>query len=214
MNSGSAILSKYPLKDAKRIPLPLIDEQSGIEQYFYLRRNILRATTTVNGNNIVLLTTHTSAYSKDNTRLIQLEQIKKEVDKINSNGQKFIIGGDFNTLPPNTIVYENFDDGACNDDPNFATQSFINELDYMNMFIDSYQPAISQNNYEIDNSLYYSFTSDKDGFWNRKLDYIYTNGNFVDNSGLVHQDFSSGSMETMPLSDHAPVTVSYINKHN
>ncbi len=212
MNSGSAILSKYPLKDAKRIPLPLIEEQSGIVQYFYLRRNILRATVTINNKNIVALTTHTSAYSSDGTRLKQLNQIKTEIDNINSAGQKFILGGDFNTIPPNSTVYENFDDDACKDDPDFAAQSFKDQLDYMKMFIDSYEPAITQANYDNDNSLYYSFTSDKKGFWNRKLDYIFTNGDFVDNSGVVIQDINTGGMETMPFSDHAPITVKYILK--
>jgi len=212
MNSGSAILSKYPLKDAKRIPLDLIDEQSGIVQYFYLRRNILRATVTINKKDVVAVTTHTSAYSVDDTRLKQLKQIKTEVDNINSTGQKFILGGDFNSIPPNSKVYEKFDDGACDDDPNFAAQSFKDELDFMSMFINNYEAAISQTNYDANNALYYSFTSDKNGFWNRKLDYLYTNGDFVDNSGLVHQDYASGGMATMPLSDHAPVTVKYILK--
>jgi len=212
MNSGSAILSKYPLKDAKRIPLPLIDEQSNVVQYFYLRRNILRATVTIDGKDIVALTTHTSAYSTDGTRLKQLKQIKAEIDNINSAGQKFILGGDFNTIPPNSVVYENFDDDACKDDPDFAAQSFKDELDYMTIFIDNYEPAITQARYDADNSLYFSFTSDQNGFWNRKLDYMFTNGDFVDGSGLVNQDFSTGGKETMPLSDHAPVTVKYILK--
>jgi endonuclease/exonuclease/phosphatase family metal-dependent hydrolase len=64
--------------------------------------------------------------------------------------------------------------------------------------------------YDADNSLYYSFTSDKNGFWNRKLDYIFSNGNFVANSGMVHQDETTGGMKTMPLSDHAPITVLFV----
>ncbi len=212
MNSGSAILSKYPLKDAKRIPLSLIEEQSGIVQYFYLRRNMLKATAVIGNEELVVMTTHTSAYSSDGTRLKQLKEIKTELDAIAAKGQKFIIGGDFNTLPPNTIVYEKFDDGACDDDPDFATHSAKDELDYMKIFIDDFEPAISQSDYDADNTKYFSFTSDKNGFWNRKLDYIFTNGDFVDHSGLVHQDISSGGAETMPLSAHAPVTVKYILK--
>ena len=210
MNSGSAILSKYPLDNAERIPLPLIEEQSSVVQYFYLRRNILKADCKIGNKTIVLFTTHTSAYSTDGTRLKQLNQIKQEIDNVNSKGKTFILGGDFNTIPPNSVVYEDFDDDACKDDPDFAAQSFKDELDYMKMFIDNYTPAISQARYDADNSLYYSFTSDKNGFWNRKLDYIFTNGIFVDNSGMVHQDESTGGMATMPLSDHAPVSVTFV----
>lgn len=212
MDSGSAILSKYPLKDARRIPLSLIEEQSGIVQYFYLRRNMLEVTATIGDQELVVMTTHTSAYSTDGTRLKQLKEVKAELDKINAENQKFIIGGDFNTLPPNTVVYEKFDDGACDDDPDFATQSSENDLDFMKIFIDNYEPAISQSDYDADNSKYFSFTSDKNGFWNRKLDYLFTNGDFVDQSGLVNQNMASGGAETMPLSDHAPVTVKYILK--
>lgn len=212
MNSGSAILCKYKLTDGERIPLPLIKEQSGIVQYFYLRRNILKAKTTINGKDLWLITTHTSAYSTDGTRLKQLQQIKEEVSKLDSQDYTFILGGDFNTIPPNSHVYENFADSACADDPDFAAQSFKDELDYMKIFFDCYEPAITQDRYDDDNARFYSFTSDKNGFWNRKLDYIFTNGDFIDSTGMVHQDISTGGMETMPLSDHAPLSVSFILK--
>lgn len=208
MNSGSAILSKYKLDDAERIPLPLIGEQSAIVQYFYLRRNILKAKVTVNNKEFIALTTHTSAYSTDDTKLKQLQKIKEQIDSY----PQFVIGGDFNTIPPNSIVYENYDDDACADDPDFAAQSSKNELDIMTMFTKNYTAAIPQDVYDNNNSLYYSFTSKEDGFWNRKLDYIFTNGTFVTNSGLVHQDNSSGGYETLPLSDHAPVSVKYVLK--
>ncbi len=212
MDSGSAILSKYPLSNARRIPLPLIEEQSGIVQYFYLRRNMLRATATIGAQSLEVITTHTSAYSTDGTRLKQLKEIKKEIDGVAAKGKKFVLGGDFNTLPPNTVVFEKFDDGACDDDPDFATHSAKDELDYMNLFLDTYEPAISQADYDADNSPYFSFTSDKNGFWNRKLDYLFTNGDFLDHSGLVHQNSERGGAETMPLSDHAPVSVRLILK--
>ncbi len=211
MNSGSAILCKYKLTNGERIPLPLIEEQSGIVQYFYLRRNILKAKTTIKDKDLYLVTTHTSAYSTDGTRLKQLQQIKEEVSKLDAEGKTFILGGDFNTIPPNSHVYENFEDSACADDPDFAAQSFKDELDYMNIF-DCYEPAITQDRYNNDNALFYSFTSNKNDFWNRKLDYIFTNGDFVDSTGMVHQDISTGGMETMPLSDHAPLSVSFILK--
>jgi endonuclease/exonuclease/phosphatase family metal-dependent hydrolase len=60
--------------------------------------------------------------------------------------------------------------------------------------------------YQADNASYFSHTVDGRGFWNRKLDYIFTNASIVEGSGLVHQDTAHGGMETMPLSDHAPVS--------
>ena len=43
INTGNAILSKYELSDAERIQLRLRTDQDDLIQYFYLRRNILKA---------------------------------------------------------------------------------------------------------------------------------------------------------------------------
>ncbi len=209
VNSGNAILSKYELTDSERIPLSLIESDPAIVQYFYLRRNLLKTNTVVNGKEIVLFGTHTSAYSTDGTKKNQLDEIKAELDKTNSEGKTFIIGGDFNSIPPNTLVFEDFDDDKCGEGSQFESQSFKDELDIMTMFYDSYNPAIKPARYEANNSHFFSFTSDKDGFWNRKLDYIFTNKDFAGSSGTVYLDIDRGGINTMPLSDHAPVSVKY-----
>ncbi len=210
MNSGNAILSKYPLDNAERIALPLIGEQSGLVQYFYLRRNLLMAEITVDNKKINLLGTHTSAYSTDGTKKKQLDIILKKITDINAKGETFILGGDFNNLPLYTQNYCDFDDNACKGG-DFEVQSCDVLAEELNNMEDYYvfEPAITHARYQSNEDLYYSFTSDKDGFWNRKLDYIFTNGDFVDMSGMVRQSISSGGVETMPLSDHAPVSVLY-----
>ena len=43
VDAGNAILSKYKLTDAERIQLRLRTDQDELIQYFYLRRNILKA---------------------------------------------------------------------------------------------------------------------------------------------------------------------------
>jgi len=214
VNSGNAILSKYELTDAERIPLALIEEDPGYVQYFYLRRNILKANIKVANKDFVVYNTHTSAYSNDGTKLKQLKTIKEELDKTNSEGKTFIIGGDFNTIPPNSVVFKLFDDGAeaggCDSTSSYFETGFDGQLDDMKMFFDAYTPAISLAKYgttEASQEKYYSFTSNKDGFWNRKLDYIFTNKDFAGNSGKVHQRGNDDGIPTMPLSDHAPLSV-------
>ena len=212
VNSGNAILSKYELKNAERIPLSLIEEDPGYVQYFYLRRNLLKTDITINGKDIVLFGTHTSAYSNDGTKLKQLKTIKEEVDKTNAAGKTFILGGDFNTIPPNSVVYEHFNDAACDSTSDYYETGFTGQLDDMQMFYDNYTPAINQARYGTTLSSqehFFSFTSNKDGFWNRKLDYIFTNGTFSGNSGHVLQNAGSDNLPTMPLSDHAPLSVSF-----
>ena len=214
MNSGNAILSKYPLTNSERIALPLICEQSGIKKYFYLRRNILTANVTINANKIEVLCTHTSAYSNDGTKTQQIRIIKSKLSSIDAKGNDFIIGGDFNNIPPQTIKYCEFDDAVCPDDSDFKFSPcsvLVNDLPVMEIF-DEYDAAITQEMYLKNQSLYFSYTSNKDGFWNRKLDYIFTNGNFKSGDGMVHQDISTGGMITMPLSDHAPISSTYLLK--
>lgn len=208
VNSGNAILSKYPLTNAERIALPLIAEQSGLVNYFYLRRNILQADIMVNNKTYAVLNTHTEAYSSDDTKKQQLDIIKERVEQIDNEGKKFILGGDFNNLPPNTTNYCNFDDDACPAESPYASlpcNVLLEELSNMLIF-SNYDAAIPQSKYDLNQPIYATFTSDKNGFWNRKLDYIFTNGQFVEDAGMVHQSVSSGGVATMPLSDHAPVS--------
>lgn len=211
VNSGNAILSKYPMDNAERIALPLIAEQSGIVQYFYLRRNIITADLTINNKTVKLMNTHTSAYSSDGTKKEQLEIIKAKAAELDAAGTKFILGGDFNNLPPNTEIYCDFDDNACTEASGYAPlpcDVLQEEQTNMNIYLE-YEAAIPQAKYESNQPKFGTFTSDKNGFWNRKLDYIFTNGDFVDDAGLVHQNTATGGMETMPLSDHAPITTIY-----
>ena len=209
INSGNAILSRYPLENAERIALPLIDEQDGITQYFYLRRNILKAEITdAQGKEIILLNTHTSAFAKDGTKDKQLVQIKSEVDDLDAAGKAFVLGGDFNSLPPMSDEYVVFPDDVCPKDSEFSANDFSAETDIMLPFYD-FQPLIPLDNYAANNADYFTFTADKDGFWNRKLDFMFTNASFRD--GLVHLDVERGGMATMPLSDHAPLSGTVIN---
>lgn len=198
MNSGNAILSKYKLSDAERIALPLIGEQSGLVQYFYLRRNLLKVTVhDAQNKEIVLLGTHTSAFAHDGTKGLQLEKIKTQIDNLKSNGKAFLLGGDFNSLPPQTAQLKDFPDDVCPKDSDFSTNDFSAEGDIMLPFYE-YNPLIALDVYGADNAPYFSFTADKNGFWNRKLDYMFTNA--VLNDGKVHQE------GTMSLSDHAPLS--------
>ncbi len=209
INSGNAILSRYPLNNAERTALPLIEEQSGFVQYFYLRRNILKAEIKdAQGQTITLLNTHTSAFAKDGTKDKQLAEIKSAADELQANGATFILGGDFNSLPPSSDQVDNFSDDVCPKDSEFSANDFSAETAIMLPFYD-YQPLISLEDYAANNADYFSFTANKEGFWNRKLDFMFTNANFKD--GLVHLDEARGGMATMPLSDHAPLSGTVFN---
>lgn len=201
MDSGNAILSKWELYDAKRIALPLIGEQNFVVRYFYLKRNLLHAKLKKSDGVLNLLNTHASAYAKDNTKQQQLEIIKAYADSINANGEPFILAGDFNALPPNTKQTQNFDDSVC-EDADYDADDYSAETNWMNPYYESYESAICLGEYSNDNIKHCTHTTDKNGFWNRKTDYIFTNKSFVSGSGKTIQDW-------MEASDHAPVVVNY-----
>lgn len=204
MNSGNAILSKWKLTDAKRIPLPLIESQNFVVRYFYLKRNLLEVKLEQAGKSIQLLTTHASAYAQDDTKKKQLEIIKSHVDSINNEGKQFILGGDFNSLPPHSIQTNKFDDSVCVDG-DFEADDYSAETDWMNPFYKDYQAAINLEDFKSDNSQHFTHTTDKNGSWNRKLDYLFTNVGFTPNSGkTLHQ--------WMQVSDHAPIIVEFNTK--
>jgi endonuclease/exonuclease/phosphatase family metal-dependent hydrolase len=206
VDSGNAILSKYPLRNGTRIALTRRRDQSAIERYFYLRRNLLTAELAVPGHApIRLVTVHTEAYAKDGTKLAHIERFKTELDTWASAGQLVVGAGDLNTLPPGTAQLSGFDDSACTED--FEADDYTSETTWLEPLYAEYAPETPLLEYQADNAPFFSHTTRGDGFWNRKLDYLFTNGQFAPGSALTHQDGGSGGSETMPLSDHAPISV-------
>ncbi len=210
MNSGNAILSKWPISKAERIALPLMPSQDALTRYFYLHRNFLRTVVDLPGEpDPYVLCIHTEAYSNDGTKQGQIEIFESELHRLDTLGELFLAGGDLNTIPPGSQQVRDFPDSKCTDSM-FQADDFSEEGDFLSEYYARYESAIPLSVYQTDNSKYFSHTTDKDGFWNRTLDYLFTNRTFVPGSGLVHQNELSGGMETMPLSDHAPVTAKWI----
>lgn len=210
VDSGTAILSKYPLVDAERIALPLIGEQDGLTQYFYLKRNMLRARLDIEGkDDVYVINVHTAAYSTDGTKRAQIDLFKAEIDALDAKGMQVLAGGDLNALPPRSEQLSGFVDFVCEEGGEYDADDYSQEVGWLDELYASYTPAVSLDAYEADNTAYFTHTTDQDGFWNRKLDYLFTNGSFVEGSALTHQDVEAGGVATMPLSDHAPLTVTW-----
>jgi endonuclease/exonuclease/phosphatase family metal-dependent hydrolase len=206
VDSGNGILSKYPLSGAVRIALALRTDQSELERYFYLKRNLLRATVNVGETKVVVVGVHAEAYSKDGTKKSHIDRFKAELDRWSEAGELVLGAGDLNTLPPGSFKSHDFPDSVCTNE-DFIADDYRDEATWLESLYESYASEIPLADYQADNASHFSHTTDKDGFWNRKLDYFFTNASIVPGSGLVHQDEAHGGMATMPLSDHAPVTV-------
>ncbi len=206
MNSGIAVLSKRPITESRRITLPERTGESALTNYFYLKRAVLTTRIPLpQREDFFVVTTHLEAYSKDDTKQRQLNRLIEELDRIEALGALMVLGGDFNMIPPGSQQLKDFPDAICEDEE-FIADDFSGEVGWMDPLYEALQPAIPTAVYTADNASYFTHTVDGDGFWNRTLDYLFTNGSWVPGSGLVHQDAVSGGMATMPLSDHAPVT--------
>lgn len=206
VDSGNAVLSRWPISSATRIALPLIAEDGALANYFYLKRNILVARIELPGvADFRAIGVHTEAYSRDGTKKKHVDRFHEELVRADAEGALFVAGGDLNTLPPGSVQTSDFDDSAC--EGRFDGDDFTEEWNWTAPLYLSFDAAIPLTDYVSNNAPYFTFTSDKRGFWNRKLDYLFTNGTFVPGSGLTHQDAASGGLETMSRSDHAPITV-------
>jgi endonuclease/exonuclease/phosphatase family metal-dependent hydrolase len=205
VDSGNVIASKYPIESAERWELPLIEDQSGIERYFYLRRNLLTATVNLPTAEVLVVATHTEAFSQDGTKKKHIDAFKSKLDELAPRGL-VLGGGDLNALPPGTRRLRHFDDSACTED--FEADDFRAETEWLTPLYRDYSPAIALSDYQADNTPYFSHTTDAEGFWNRKLDYLFTNGvlrgGYID-QGPPERGASEDHLPTMPLSDHAPL---------
>ncbi len=206
VDMGNAIFSKFPIEDAQRLSLPQMETQDRLTRYFYLKRNILTARVRIPGREAVhVINTHAEAFSKDGTKKKQIDHFFEELCRIDQGGGLFVAGGDLNALPPGTRQQYQFED-VVSEDEDFQASDYRGESDWLEQFYDSFTPAVSLENYQRDNRPHFTHSTSGATFWNRKLDYLFTNGRFKEGTVLTHQDESSGGMETMPLSDHAPIT--------
>lgn len=219
MDMGNAILSKWPVVEAERIPLALRGDQDALTQYFYLRRNILKAE--INGpfsisDNLWAVNIHATAFSTDDTKKEHLEKFKDVLDELDENGNFFVAGGDLNEVPPGAIKLDYCLEDACTGEV-FHTdadggphlegsyfQYFEDENQWLQPFDEEYLPAVSREVYLAEESPYFTHSAEVDSTdenydWNRKLDYLWTNVQWITGSDSTHQDGKK-------LSDHAAVS--------
>ena len=210
INTGNAILSKWPLSDAERIQLSLRGDQDDLTRAFYVRRNVLRAKVNYPGNLFWAVDIHASAFSNDDTKQKQYVEFKAVLDELDTHGEHFIAGGDLNQLPPGAVKNNYCDTDRC---PGESTEDdegcdFSNETTWISALFDSYVPAVSLVNYLQDENSYFTHASTHDASderyeWNRKLDYLFTNTDWVPRSTVTHQD-------AVLESDHVAVAAKWV----
>jgi len=227
VDAGNAILSRWEITDAERIKLPLRTDQDDLTQYFYLRRNILKAKINIDELDTTLyaVNIHATAFAKDDTKQKHIDEYVNVLNGIEENDDIFISGGDLNALTPWASKRDFCEDDKCSDDVcdgNYNTNTvyegsyfeFIpNEINLLRPLY-NFNPAIDSVSLQQDDlSLInthspWNTNANNTGFsdvdyWDRKLDYLFTN--FEDGfiNGTTHQDAHE-------LSDHAPVSATLV----
>ena len=210
VNTGNAILSHWPLSEAERIQLSLRGDQDALTRAFYVRRNVLRAKVNYPGSPFWAVDIHASAFSNDETKQKQYLEFKAVLDELDAQGEHFVAGGDLNELPPGAAKNNYCDNDRC---PGESAEDdegcdFSNETAWIRPLFDSYIPAVDTVNYLQDENRYFTHASIHDASderyqWNRKLDYLFTNTDWVPRSTITHQD---AALE----SDHVAVAAKWV----
>ncbi len=216
IDEGNAILSRWPLTQPKRIALALRGDLDALTRYFYVRNNIVEALLEdKDGKALALLCTHFEAFSTDDTKRRHVEQTLAELRRLDAARMPFVIGGDFNLLPPGSDSTDFCDEDRCPGEHFHGTgdqpfhkegSNYTPEIDWLTPFYEAYSPETPLADYLADQPRFFTHTTVHPyGPWNRKLDYLFTNGRFVPGSAETRQ-------QAVTESDHCPVTVLYIRE--
>ncbi len=223
MDLGNAIFSKYPISQAERIRQIDRTDQDTVTKTFYIHRMIGRAVIDVGADrSVTAFVVHTEAYDQDGTKGKQIQQIYDEVSK---ERRPFVLGGDFNELPPTALKLKGFpDEPADSVGTEFEQPPYTPEV--MQKFYDDFVPYISLDRYgatEEEQSRFFTHTiagpghEDAEGnpqFWNRTLDYLFLPKTeaWKDGTTDVLQNDGRLGIKSNPLwlSDHAPVVGTWV----
>jgi endonuclease/exonuclease/phosphatase family metal-dependent hydrolase len=192
-----SIVSKYKIINAIRHQLPMIPANPFVRQ-FNLKRAVLEVRMPVgNANDFVIMNTHLDAFAQGtNTMEKQVDQVKSILDTLSSEDFSWVIGGDFNLLPPGK---------AYNLLPDEFKKAYKKDTEIMPLF-DNYQVVP---NYEQVNGLEYSkwfthFSNDpRVEKPNKTIDYVFLSKKVQLGDHYVRQH------DTLNISDHLPLVVEF-----
>ncbi len=210
LEEANMILSRWPIDSAKRIQLPLRKDQDNLTRYFYERCCVVTASIKIPGfeGGLQVLNIHASAFATDDTKQRHIVIFKSLLDSLHLVHKTFLAGGDFNTLPPGSDSTDFCQEDMCpaesfhhsNDNPMHKDGSnYGPEKDWLASYYADYYSAIPLADYQADQLKYFSHTTRPAYFWDRTLDYLFSNHSWTAGSGSVHQ-------EAQEESDHAPVS--------
>lgn len=144
---GNAIISKYPILETERIPVPAPAEKDRRENEteWYEDRAILRALIEAEGRRITFITTHFGLNGLEHENMV-----KALTSLIDRTCTPILLAGDFNVLPHADVLQPIYDcltsaaDAANNTDFTFSTFCPDRTIDYI-----FYSEAFTLLNYKV-----------------------------------------------------------------
>lgn len=222
IEEGVAVLSKYRIVEATRIASVDRTDQDALTRKFYLHRAVGRAVLDLGVTRAAVFVVHTEAYDQDGTKQKQIAQV---LDLARGEKLPFVVGGDFNELPPVAAKLTDFpDEHPSAKGTEFEQPPYTPEV--MRPFFDELAPYIPLAEYgttEEAQRRYYSHTvagpnvidrTGGPGFWNRTLDYLFASRGTsweVGRSDVLQTSGRQGiASDPLWLSDHAPVVGTWV----
>jgi endonuclease/exonuclease/phosphatase family metal-dependent hydrolase len=191
-----SIISKYRLEQATRYQLPLAPADL-LTQQFSPKRAILEARLPVEGDqDFVVLNTHLEVSNRGTgVKQAEIAQIDERLTELNRTGQPWLLGGDFNLLPPGQFKRLSEDQ-----------RGYFRPETELRVLFDKYQVTPS----------FVAISSDQYQQWltmfpndpritqpDRTLDYFFFADDMTLADAYVRQD------DTLQISDHLPVVAKF-----
>ncbi len=195
-----SIISKYPLKNARRYALAAITSDDIILRQFNAKRAVLGvAVPLAGGGQLQLLNTHLSAFSYGtDTMEKQVTRVKELITDFDKRGEAVLLAGDFNLIPSKAAY-----DALSQRNRKYYNADY-NELDMLTAHYASV-PSIAETLSDTKQHWYtHSPNHNNSQVPNKTIDYIF----YTKNLGL--EDHYVLLKNTKMISDHMPVMAEFM----
>lgn len=186
MYSGGAVLSKFPVKENKVHLYEHPESNAFWYNWFYLYRYSQIVKIEINNKDYNIINNHIEAFDSK-TRMMQANKLSEFIDEINQKGEEIlVVGGDFNTTPPNASRKDNFKD--------LGTNSYLDDTTYdLVAKFSNLKEVVDLNEYLQDEKRWFTFSSDNP---DRRLDYLFIGNDF---------EVIATEIDHNEVSDHFPI---------
>lgn len=186
------IMSKYAIGSATRYALPVITSDDILRQQFNLKRAMQQVNMPLtNGQELVLINTHLSAFAKGtDTMERQVAALMQRIESL-PESTPWLVGGDFNLLP-NEAAMASFEEGRSN---------YNDQGTELVPLISAYPSMPSLTDIESNPEPWFTYMPPTDPARkpDRTIDYIFYSPNLT----VQHGEVLRG--DALALSDHLPL---------